>query len=145
MTPAARRAARWTLAAYALVLAAALLWPSPIDRPAAGLLRGLIVQAHRLGADWVSYRGIEWSANVLLFVPLGLLLVLVLPTRRWWLAPAIGLTVSSAAELTQALLLPARVPSLLDVLANTIGTLIGAVAGVLLCRMLSTSAGDARS
>lgn len=77
------------------------------------------------GLGWVTYTQLESFANVALFVPFGLLIALLVPTRWWWLV-VVGLVIVAAGiELGQALFLPDRVPSLGDVLANSTGGVIG--------------------
>jgi glycopeptide antibiotics resistance protein len=80
------------------------------------------------------YAFVERSANVVLFVPLGLFVALLLPRRRWWIAALTGLAVSGAIETAQLLLLPARFATLDDVAMNTTGALLGAAASLLLLR-----------
>ena len=107
------------LCAYALVLALIAFSPTPVDRPAAGLLLRL--------EEWMpgSYAALEFGANILLFVPLGVLLALQLPRRAAWLGIVAGAVVSLAIEALQAGLLPERVATPSDVVANTIGAAIG--------------------
>ncbi len=88
MNAKARRGILLTaLALYLVGLAFVGDWPTPVDRPLAGLLKDLIeaVRGHPLTAG-ITYMHVEGAANVLLFVPLGLMVALLLPTRRWWLA-----------------------------------------------------------
>lgn len=69
----------------------------------------------------------DWIINTLGFIPLGALIVLSFPGRlRVLTATAACLAVSLTIELTQ-IYLPWRVPSLQDLLLNTVGGLIGAV------------------
>lgn len=76
--------------------------------------------------------GFDATANLLGYMPLGLLLTLAVRRRlrRWaWaalLAVAAGAALSFAMELTQQLL-PLRVPSLMDWVLNTAGTALGAL------------------
>lgn len=81
----------------------------------------------------------ETLFNILLFVPVGVLGVLGFPgsrARTWGL---VALLASLAVEATQALLLDARVPSLVDVAANTLGGLLGAVVTRTAARRVSGS------
>jgi glycopeptide antibiotics resistance protein len=126
-SPHGRRALLAALAGYSVLLALVLGWPTPVDAPVAGTLRGLLVRLHELGVPaWVTYGKVEFGANIALFVPLGLLLALLLRRRHWWLAAVSGLGLSLLAEIGQAALRPHRLGSLRDVLANTLGTVIGA-------------------
>lgn len=129
------RAALLALAVYLVALALILLWPTPVDRLLPRSIWVVLWHARRAGLEWVTFSAVEITANVLLFVPFGLLMVLVLPARRWWLAPIPPLVVSCLAEIAQRILLPDRVPSLLDVLANTAGALLGVAVGVMIRRV----------
>lgn len=67
---------------------------------------------------------LEWPANLLMFVPLGVLLPLAFGFRLWTVA-GLGLAVTLGIELSQALLFGTRDASAWDVLANFSGTLLG--------------------
>lgn len=99
-----------------------------------------------LAAPWPKYlRSEDLVVNVLGYVPLGFLLVPALP-RRWHplaaMLAAIGLgaAFSFAIETTQNFL-PARVASNVDLGCNTLGALIGAIAGAACGRALFDPAG----
>jgi len=109
---------RW-LAIYAIALAAVAFWPVPVDSGMGGLLAAISA-----AVPWLSYAVIEVTANVVLFVPLGTLLAMVLPRRRWLVVP-IAAVVTVLIELAQAIFLAQRTPSLRDILANTLGAVIG--------------------
>ena len=49
---------------------------------------------------------------------------------RWWLAPVICFVATVLIELSQGALLPHRVASIGDVIANTIGGILGTLAAV---------------
>ncbi|WP_247647374.1 VanZ family protein [Arthrobacter sp. E3] len=114
---------------YFAALAGILFWPSPVDRPIDGALMQLIEWLHNHGVPkwFIGYRKIEFAANILLFVPFGIVVALRLPRRLWWLVVLIAAASSTAVELAQGIFLPARVPALSDVVANTSGAFIGAV------------------
>lgn len=122
---------RWLLGACIVVVATILLWPTPVDDDAGPAIFAIISFFHGLGWTWFGYAALEITANVLLFIPLGVLLVVCLPRRRWWLAIVIGVGASLAGEAVQALLLPERVASANDVVANSIGTVLGVSAAVM--------------
>ena len=84
----------------------------------------------------VNYRKIEFVANILLFVPFGVILTLRLPRCWWLLAAVIAATVSSAVELAQGLFLPQRVPTWSDIVANTSGAFLGALLVLFVWRLL---------
>jgi glycopeptide antibiotics resistance protein len=74
--------------------------------------------------SWMTYDGIEFTANIVMFVPMGLLFTLLLGSRRWWLALAIGIAATCFIEFAQ-LFLPGRVSDVRDLSANSLGALVG--------------------
>jgi len=140
VTPAhrRRRALRSALAGYTVVLALVLGWPTPVDAPIAGTLRGVLGWLHARGVPaWVGYGEIEFAANIALFVPVGLLLTLVLRRGRWWVAVLGGCGLSLLTEVAQGSLRPQRFATVRDVVANTLGAVIGAGLAVLIARRQS--------
>ena len=125
------------LSLYGLALAAIAFWPVPVDRGAGGVLRTITALV-----PWLTYPRIEFGANVLLFMPLGVLLALLLG-RRWPLSIPIALFASIAIELGQWLFLAERTSSLWDVVANALGAAIGSGATAVM-RGRSRSATSAR-
>ncbi|MBU1586538.1 MAG: VanZ family protein [Actinobacteria bacterium] len=111
------------------VLALGVIALSPVS-PIRGL--DLSQQLDSLGLGWVTYTQLESFANVMLFVPFGLLIALLVPTSWWWLVVLGLIAVAGGIELGQALFLPGRVPSLDDVIANS----TGGVAGVLIAAVI---------
>lgn len=74
--------------------------------------------------DFLTFGTVEVLANVLMFVPIGLLgAAAVRPHRRRWVVAAAA-AVSVAIEVVQSGI-PERVSSVTDVLANTAGALLG--------------------
>ncbi len=110
---------RLWLGAYAVALALIAFWPVPVDSGAGPFLRAITA-----AVPWLTYDLIEFSANVLLFVPLGALLALVIPRRRMLVLP-VALVSTIIIETGQALLLSARTPSLRDIVANFSGAAVG--------------------
>lgn len=134
------------LAGYTVFLALVLGWPTPVDAPARGALREILKRLHDAGvSEWVSYAKIEFGANIALFVPVGLLVALALRRRQRWLAVLAGFGLSFAAELAQGLLRAQRVSSLRDVVANTLGTLIGVGIATLIARRTRDDGGDPKA
>lgn len=76
---------------------------------------------------WVRFGSPEFVANILLFVPLGLLLRLAVPRATWFGATVFGAAVSVAIEVLQVW--TPRVSDPRDIVANTLGTLGGALLG----------------
>ncbi|MDE2428491.1 MAG: VanZ family protein [Burkholderiales bacterium] len=104
-------------------------------------------QAHSLSAlpdvirQWPHYwTGFDAGINVVGYIPFGMLIVFALYplVNRWWaalLSALGGLLISAVAELVQ-FFLPSRVTSLLDLLTNASGALIGAILGALLTPLI---------
>ncbi|HYI32902.1 MAG TPA: VanZ family protein [Glaciibacter sp.] len=111
---------------YGTFLAYIALWPSPIDRPVSPLLGRVIEELHERGVPaFVNYGLIEFSANIALFMPVGILLGLVVPLRIWPLSLMLGPVLSVAIEVVQHTFLSARYATVSDVIANSIGATIG--------------------
>lgn len=124
-----RRRHTWLVGIAVAYLAGALvigLWPTPVDAGLRGQIAAALGFLHHDGIpDGFGYAALEFSANVLFFVPIGVLGFLLLPVRLRLLAVPIGALISGAIEFSQLLLLPARFASWNDILANTLGTTIG--------------------
>jgi glycopeptide antibiotics resistance protein len=121
------------LLAYVAIVLAATLSPTPLDQGYQGAIDKFLAVLHRNGGpEWFGYNKLEFSANVVMFIPLGFLITLVLPTKVWWLALIIAPALSGAIELTQGAFLSARFASWGDVLSNSIGALIGILIAVIL-------------
>jgi glycopeptide antibiotics resistance protein len=117
---------------YLLVVAWVTLGPEPYDEQSSGVLwQFLDFFARHDATDWITFSRVEFTANVLMFVPLGLFLVLLFGRRQWWLAVLLGSAISVAIELSQGAFLPTRVSDLGDVIANSSGALIGVVVGTI--------------
>lgn len=128
--PRTRRVAQVLLGVLLVVVACITLWPSPVDAAGGSTLVTVLERLHDRGVPlWVDYAFVERAANVVMFLPLGVLLVVVL-TRRRWLAVALPALASTAVELVQLVALPQRVASVQDVLANTSGAVLGAALAV---------------
>ncbi|MCD9199477.1 VanZ family protein [Aeromicrobium wangtongii] len=124
--------ARWIIlvaGAYALALALIGLWPTRVDRNVAVTDIAPVAWALRqVGLDpGQGYHLIEFTANIALFVPLGILILLWRTDWGWWQATAVAFCVSATIEVLQDVLRPDRVASVNDVIANTAGGAVGAL------------------
>ena len=81
--------------------------------------------------EWLTYSRAEYLANIALFVPIGLFLLLLFGTRFWWLAVVAALTMTSFIETVQKVI-PGRVSDDRDIAANTLGAVVGVVVGLVL-------------
>lgn len=131
--------ARVLLVPYAIGLALIVWLPASI----AGRVTGIAFRIARYASEnfgialSTSYTVFEFLANIALFVPFGLLLAAAWPRTSPWMVILIGYAVSATIELVQTLL-PSRYPTLSDVIANTLGTIIGCVAARLALRLSPT-------
>ncbi|WP_427172304.1 hypothetical protein [Arthrobacter sp. 92] len=86
---------RGVLIASLMVLAIIGFWPSPVDAPIQGQLASRLKFLQNHGFPlWVNYSLVEESANVVLFIPLGVTVGLAFPDKRWWQNAAFGTMVS---------------------------------------------------
>ncbi|NEK84300.1 VanZ family protein [Blastococcus saxobsidens] len=124
-----RRLAVAGLVAYLVALAAVTLGASP-----GGLfVRGARVARRIDGFGWVSSGDVERAANVLLFVPFGLLLCFALPTVDRFVVWLLCVAVSVAVEAAQ-FVLPGRDSTPVDVVTNATGAALGVLAAVVWTR-----------
>ncbi len=128
-TPALAIAARVLLIPYGIVLAL-IVW---LPGSAASRVTGIVFRVARFVSERfdvslsTTYTLFEFTANIALFVPFGLLVAAGWPrTNAWWII-LLGFAASAAIELVQTML-PSRYPTLSDVIANTLGTIIGCCA-----------------
>jgi glycopeptide antibiotics resistance protein len=126
------RSRRLLLAAAAYVSALALigLWKTPVDRDVAVVdVAPVAWTIERLGLEpWQGYALIEFTGNIALFVPFGVLMLLWWRRLGWLQAAVTAFAASVTIEVLQQVLRPERFASLSDVVANTLG---GAAGGLL--------------
>jgi glycopeptide antibiotics resistance protein len=127
-------------AVWLAVIGVITLTPSPTPPNDVGFIRGLIawIGSTPLTA-WFTYDVAEFTANVLMFVPLGALLAAQFGWRRWWLAGVLALLLSCCIEAAQALWLPSRFADVRDLISNGSGGFIGAALVLLGARMRATN------
>jgi len=108
------------------VIGLATLWPTlSAARPSVEGYDVLSLSTWLSRPTWAMVRPWEFLANVLLFVPLGMLVRLGVPRGTWVFAAWVGSVVSVGVEVLQ--MGSARVSDPRDVVANTLGALAGAV------------------
>ncbi|MCT9001992.1 VanZ family protein [Microbacterium memoriense] len=113
-------------AVYGVFLAFVAFWPSPVDKPVASLLDRVIAELHERGVPgFIDYAFIEFCANIVLFIPAGLVFGLIVPVRFTLIALLLGPALSGAIEMGQHFLLSARYATVADVVANSLGATIG--------------------
>ncbi|WP_426623597.1 VanZ family protein [Leifsonia sp. McL0607] len=110
---------------YLLAVAWITLNPFPGDPHRNTFLEGLLTSfAATPALAWIDFDVVEFTANILLFVPMGVLLSVLLGRDRRWLALLLGVAASLTIEFVQ-LFEPARVSDPRDIVANSLGALIG--------------------
>lgn len=115
-----RRMTPWAIL-YFGVVAYIVFWPTPSDFGLSPWLRRIAAVAPALTPVRV-----EFAANVLLFVPLGVGLTLLLPLHRYLVVP-LGFLATLTIEGLQGLLLSGRGATVIDLIANTAGACVGLV------------------
>lgn len=123
------------LVTFCSVIAVITFWPGPPDPSGQDALKTFLAQAHATGLPrWFSFGKVEFAANVLMFVPIGLFGALALPSRRWLIVPS-AIVASATIEIAQALSLPDRVGTPRDVISNGLGAIIGYLAACWIVRV----------
>ncbi|MCU1442888.1 MAG: VanZ family protein [Cryobacterium sp.] len=111
--------------AYLVFVGWITLGPQPLDSSNnAWLLRALNFFSRHNATDWITYGRVEFIANIGMFVPIGVFLLLLFGRRLWLLAIVIGIMLTCSIEFTQQFL-PTRYPDVRDLVANTVGAVIG--------------------
>jgi len=136
----ARRVLAIVSVLYLVGLALIAFWPVPVDREFSDALEVLVAQLQVDGLSFLSYTTVEFAANVLLFVPLGVLLAVLFGAGARWLAFGACVAVSAFIEFAQAVLLPARYATASDLLANVVGAAIGVLIVAIISAVRSRSA-----
>ncbi|TXK19494.1 VanZ family protein [Homoserinibacter sp. GY 40078] len=118
ISPRARRVLAVVGALYLVAVAAIAFWPTPVDGVAYEAIQRTTAVAPAIRHD-----GIEIVANVMLFVPFGVIGVLIALSRVVVIAAAA--VFSTLIELVQGAFLEQRTASVTDVIANTAGAVVG--------------------
>jgi glycopeptide antibiotics resistance protein len=79
----------------------------------------------------VSDAELEFLANIALFVPVGMFLLLLFGSRLWWVALAASFAMTAFIETAQRGI-PGRVPDERDLVANGLGAIVGVVIALVL-------------
>lgn len=108
------------------------LGPQPFDDGSDSLIwRALGILGRYEATEWITYAQLEFTGNVLMFLPIGLFFVLLLGRRYWWLAIIFGAGLTIVIETAQRFL-PDRVSDVRDILANSTGALVGVLIALVL-------------
>ena len=121
------------LVLYAGIVLMATMWPTPLDQGYEESIDRLLGVLHRNGIpEWFGYSKLEFTANIAMFVPIGFLVALLLPWRAWWLVFLLVPAFSVGIELLQGAVLASRFSSPMDVVANSLGGVAGAIVAAIL-------------
>jgi glycopeptide antibiotics resistance protein len=116
-------------AAYLGVVAGLTLTPMPQNGRDSILWRFVKFFERFPQTRWLDFPTVEFLANVAMFLPLGLFLLLLLGRGRWWLAILFGVGLTVTIEFVQQFL-PSRVSDPRDLAANSIGVTLGVLAAL---------------
>ncbi|WP_028660871.1 VanZ family protein [Nocardioides insulae] len=117
---------------YLVFVAWLTLTPQPIDASDQDLIIQVLDALHARGHfESIDYARLEFLANIALFVPVGMFLLLLFGTGQWWLAGLASVAMTLAIETVQREI-PGRVPDERDLIANAAGAAIGILIAVVL-------------
>ncbi len=114
---------------YMAVIAAMTLGPQPTNGATKNLALIIVGIVDRHLDPGFRYHHLEFLANVAMFAPLGLLLILLFGRRRWWVVVLLGILATCSIEAAQ-IFIPSRVPDTRDLIANSIGAIAGLLVGL---------------
>jgi VanZ family protein len=118
--------------AYLVFVAWLTLTPQPIGPDQVRLIRRVLDALHRRGyAESLDYDRLEFLANIALFVPVGVFALLLVGAGAWWLALLAPVALTVGIETAQ-IGIPGRVPDRRDLIANTMGGILGVFVGLVL-------------
>lgn len=122
--------------AYMGFIGMVTLTPSASAPIPVGLAIRVLDALHRRGfLETVTVDRMEFLANIAMFVPIGVFLLLLVGAERWWIALFLPFFLTTFIETAQRGI-PGRVSDPRDILANT----VGGVAGVVLAMILTLPA-----
>ena len=130
------------LAGYLILLTATSLWPKPVDGQGflAIITSDLLKFASTVSwLSWIQYNQLEAIANVVLYIPLGIFLVLLLNKTKLWVLCLLPVLVSLSAEGSQRLFLPDRYATVNDVFYNALGGVLGVFIAASIRRKMKSS------
>ncbi|MFC8190575.1 VanZ family protein [Cellulomonas sp. NPDC057328] len=118
-----RRVVVAALVAYLAAVAAVTMTPGRTYDGSLGAVRTVLAWLAERGVP-LPFELVEAVANVVMFVPFGVLVGLLLGLRRWWAVLLLALATTVTIETVQRVL-PDRFSTVQDVVMNTLGGAIG--------------------
>ncbi len=121
------------LAMTAVAVAIITLSPSRLDALFHPQVLALMDYLHQIGVTQkFGFAELEFAANILLVIPVGFFLGLTITKNHRWIAYCAFPVLFAGIELIQRFALPERIPSILDVIANSLGGWSGLLLAFLL-------------
>lgn len=118
--------------AYLVFVGWLTLTPQAMHTSQAEFAVRILDALHRRGyAETIDYARFEFLANIGLFVPVGVFLLLLFGAGGWWLALIASFAMTAGIEYSQHYI-PGRVPDERDLVANGTGAAIGVMVGLVL-------------
>jgi glycopeptide antibiotics resistance protein len=119
-------------AAYLALVGWITLGPQPINTGNGyWLWRALHFFSSHEPTRWLTYNRVEFLANVAMFMPIGIFFVLLFGRRLWFVSVISGVLLTLAIELVQRFI-PGRVSDVRDLVANSLGTVVGVLVALVL-------------
>ena len=131
-----RRLAGAVLVVYSLLLLLAVLSPSSSDQSSMVQWLGRLLEDLGVPGALVTFNRLEVVMNAVIVAPVTFLGSMVRPRLTWRDWTAWGFAAAASVETIQLVVLPGRHASFSDVVANTGGALLGALAMVVVRRVL---------
>ena len=120
------------LVSYLAAIAIVGFWPERVDTAFRGDVVRVVETMSNNGFVYMSYDLVDAFANVMWFVPIGVLALLTIGRRYWVVALLLCVAISCVVEVAQASVLSSRVGSISDVVANSVGAVTGILVGVII-------------
>jgi glycopeptide antibiotics resistance protein len=118
--------------AYVGFVGMVTLTPSAHAPIPVGLMVRVLEAFHRRGyVEALTIERVEFLANVAMFMPIGVFLLLLVGAERWWLALFLPFFLTVFIETAQRDI-PGRVSDPRDILANTLGGIAGVFVAMIL-------------
>ena len=124
------------LSVLTLLYLVGVAWITLGPQPQVASKGSIVMQVLRIlwehpATDWITYSGVEFTANIAMFVPIGLFFLLLFGRSRWWVAMGIPFLMTLSIETAQ-IWIPGRVSDIRDVISNTIGAVVGVLLGLVI-------------
>ena len=117
---------------YLAVVGWVTLGPQPINTGNGyWLWRALRFFSSHESTRWLTYQRVEFLSNVAMFVPIGIFFVLLFGRRLWFLGVISGVLLTLTIEFAQQFI-PGRVSDVRDLLANSLGAIVGVLVALVL-------------